>query len=156
MLFTRFREHRNLYSRRWFQASALLLLGLVTFAGALAQHRNSHKLRATAVLELTTDSSGNTKARLVPVTVLANGRFHDASIYERRPRPMALDNGIVYEAQKSGMPVGYLTITNSQEHGGIWIAAGTRKLALPPRKEEPKTAGSTSSATCPSKAADAT
>ncbi len=52
------------------------------------------------------------------------------------------------------MPVGYLTVTNSQEQGGIWIAGGTWKLALPPRKEEPKTAGSTSSATEPSKTDD--
>jgi len=106
------------------------------------------------VLELTTDSSGNTKARLVPVTILADGRFHDASIYERRPRPMVLDNGVVYEAQKSGMPVGYLTVTNSQEQGGIWIADGTWKLALPPRKDEPKTATSTAAAPDPSKTSD--
>jgi hypothetical protein len=153
MLFTRFFGHRNLYSRRWFQASALLLVLLMALA-AWAQHRNSHKLRATAVLELTTDRSGITKARLVPVTILADGRFHDASIYERRPRPMVLDNGVVYEAQKSGMPVGYLTVTNSQEQGGIWIAGGTWKLALPPKKEEPKTAGSNPAASGPPKADD--
>ncbi len=67
---------------------------------------------------------------------------------------MVLDNGVVYEAQKSGMPVGYLTVTNSQEQGGIWIAGGTWKLALPPRKDEPKTATSTSAAPDSSKTDD--
>jgi len=106
------------------------------------------------VLELTTDRSGITSVRLVPVTILADGRFHDASIYERRPVPWRSDNGVVYEAQKSGMPVGYLTVTNSQEQGGIWIAGGTWKLALPPRKDEPKTATSTSAAPDSSKTDD--
>src|ERR1051326_6248296 len=101
----------HLYSKKTLYRK-IELTGLtltLVFAGAPAsggmQHRNAHKLRATALLELSTDQGGTTSTRLIPVTILDNNRFHDANIYERRPRPMALDNGVVYEAQKSGTPV---------------------------------------------------
>ena len=90
---------------------------------AQTQKRKPHKLRATALLELTTDRAGNVKAQLTPITILADGRFEDASIYKASPQPMALDNGIVYEAQKTGVPAGYVTITNASK-GNIWTALG--------------------------------
>jgi hypothetical protein len=114
----------NLYSRRPLQASlALLLITTAGLALAQTQKRKAHRLRATALVELTTDRAGNVKARLTPITILTEGRFEDASIYKAAPEPMALDNGIVYEAQKSGVPVGYVTITNSSK-GSIWTALG--------------------------------
>jgi len=116
--------YRNLYRKRRFQASlALFLIAIAGIAMAQTQRRKAHKLRATALLELTTDRAGNVKAQLTPITILTDGRFEDASIYKSAPQPMALDNGIVYEAQKSGVPVGYVTITNSSK-GSIWTALG--------------------------------
>jgi hypothetical protein len=116
--------YRNLYRKRAFRASmAVLLVAVAGLALAQTQKRQPHKLRATALLELTTDRAGNAKAQLTPITILADGRFEDASVYKATPQPMALDNGIVYEAQKSGMPVGYVTITNSTK-GNIWTALG--------------------------------
>src|SRR5437016_886293 len=113
MISTRLTNRLHLYRRYRLQASlallALLVAGLGLVALAAPQHRNSHKLRATAVLELTTDAGGIVTTRLVPITILDQGRFQDAGIYEARPRPMALDNGVVYEAQRNGIPVGYLT-----------------------------------------------
>jgi hypothetical protein len=114
----------NLYSRRKFLASmALVLVCAAALAGATAQRRKVHQLRATAVLEITTDSGGIVSTRVIPVAILDEGRFHDASIYKATPRPMALDNGIVYEGQTSGVPAGYATILSSANTNG-WTALG--------------------------------
>jgi hypothetical protein len=113
----------NLYSRRKFLASVALLACAVALASAAPQRRKPHQLRATAVLEITTDSAGIVSTHVIPVTILDEGRFHDAGIYKATPRPMALDNGIVYEAQVSGVPTGYATIFNGvNDHG--WTAIG--------------------------------
>jgi len=90
---------------------------------ALAQRRKAHKLRATALVELTTDATGIMTTRVIPITILDEGSFHDASSYKATPRPMAVDAGVVYEAQKSGQPIGYVTITNAGKTGG-WAALG--------------------------------
>src|SRR5262245_57425621 len=98
-MLSRIRSKMNLYRRSCFPASALILACFaLTLSAANFQHSTPHKLRATALLELTTDGSGAVTTRLIPITILANGRFHDASVYESRPRPMALGSGVVYEA----------------------------------------------------------
>jgi hypothetical protein len=115
----------NLYRRRSFPASLAFLLACVlgfTIASA-QQRRKPHKLRATGLLELTTNPVGTVTARLTPITILDQGHFEDASIYKAAPRPMALESGVVYEAQKSGVPVGYVTLTNAS-NAGIWTALG--------------------------------
>jgi hypothetical protein len=117
-------HHRNLYSTRRVRASVGVLLVLSALMAAVAQHRASHKLRATAVVEITADEHGAKIVRLFPVTILDGGRFRDASIYESRPWPMAIGRGIVYEAQKLGLPVGYLTINTATEKNGTWVAGG--------------------------------
>jgi len=123
------------------------MLGCALALSLMAQlHRNAHKLRATAVLEIITDASGKKLTRLTPVTILANGRFQDASIYESRPQPMALSGGVVYEAQKSGVPVGYLTITTTQESNGIWVAGGNWQLPAKPKPPAPPAAVSSGAA----------
>lgn len=120
------RSKMNLYRRSWFPASALILLACfaLTLSAANFQRSTPHKLRATALLELTTDASGTVTTRLFPITILANGRFHDASIYESRPRPMALGTGVVYEAQKTGAPVGYVTINGASNTMLGWVGQG--------------------------------
>lgn len=127
----------KLYRRSTFLASAALLLAFaVTFTTIQAQRRTPHKLRATAVLEVTTDPAGIVSTRVFPVTILDEGSFHDASIYKATPRPMALDNGIVYEAQKSGTPAGYVTIVNGSNTGG-WVALGRWQPVVEAQKTEP-------------------
>lgn len=101
----------------------LMFLALMG-AAAPYQKRTPHKLRATAVIELVTAPGGAVSTRVIPVTILADGSFRDASIYESRPRPLALDNGVVYEAQKTGVPVGYVTITSGSNTPEGWIAQG--------------------------------
>jgi|ERR1051326_5879685 hypothetical protein len=119
----------NLYSRSKILASAVLvMLCAAAINSAVAQRRKLHALRATAVLEVTTDSAGIVSTRVIPVTILDEGAFHDASIYKATPQPMALDKGIVYEAQVSGTPVGYATILSSTNNKG-WTALGKWQLA---------------------------
>src|SRR5437588_2552067 len=127
MIPSRIYRKLHLYRRSRLQASLVILAVClaVTLAAGSFQRHSAHKLRATAVLELTTDASGKVSSRVIPVTILDNGRFHDASIYESRPRPMALANGVIYEAQKSGVPVGYATIYAGEKALGSWIAAGS-------------------------------
>ncbi len=102
---------------------ALVLVCAAALAGATAQRRKVHQLRATSVLEVTTDSAGIVSTRVIPVTILDEGRFHDASIYKATPRPMALETGIVYEGQTAGTPAGYATILSSTNNNG-WTALG--------------------------------
>ncbi|HXO37688.1 MAG TPA: hypothetical protein VN872_03575 [Candidatus Acidoferrum sp.] len=134
----------NLYSRSRFLASAVLVLVCAAaFTTAMAQRRKPHKLRATAVVEVTTDSAGIVATRVFPVTILDEGTFHDAGIYKATPHPMALENGIVYEAQTDGMPVGYATILSSTNNKG-WTALGKWQIADAPKKPQvpaPVTAG---------------
>src|SRR5260221_3112718 len=134
----------NLYRRKSFLTSgALILVCLAAFATLSAQHRNSHKLRATAVVEITTDPHGIAITHVIPVTLLEEGRFQDASIYKAVPRPIALENGLVYEAQKTGTPVGYVTTINGANNHG-WIAMGKFKpvTATPKAEATPTPAAS--------------
>jgi hypothetical protein len=134
----------NLYSRRVFGTSLALVLvlagifALTTFTAATAQRRKPHKLRATALVELTTSRSGTTTARLVPIAILDDGSFHDASVYKSTPQPMALDGGVVYEAQKTGQTVGYLTLDSARKDvNGNWSASGKWKVASSTAKAQP-------------------
>lgn len=145
---TRIKTNLHLYRRSWFRASIGILVACVGLAAAaqMYQRRSAHKLRATGVLELTTDNSGNVTGHIIPITILANGRFYDASIYESRPRPMALENGVVYEAQKSGVAVGYVTIYAGERALGSWLAQGkwqpvTQVAATPPPAAAPVNPG---------------
>lgn len=116
----------------------LVLVCAAVVTTALAQRRKGHKLRATAVVEVTTDSAGIVATHVFPVTILDEGRFHDASIYKDKPQPMALDNGIVYEAQSDGIPVGYATILSSTNNKG-WTALGKWQVADEPKKAKAQT-----------------
>src|SRR5215469_6689111 len=136
----------SLYRRSWFRASAVLLLACfaLTLSAANYQRSSAHKLRATALVELTTDPSGTVTTRLLPITILANGSFHDASIYESRPRPMALGTGVVYEAQKTGVPIGYITINGASNTLLGWVGQGkwqpakdTSQASSTPKPPEP-------------------
>jgi len=85
--------------------------------------------RAVALLELT--SSG--KATLIPIAILVDGKFYDASEYKADPVPMALDSGTVYEAEQSGDSLGLFTVSgalHSKTAGAAqpWVGAGSYLL----------------------------
>jgi hypothetical protein len=133
--FSVFITSMNLYRRRTFLASLGLLAVIFSAATTSAQRRTAHKLRATALLEVTTDTVGVVSIRVIPIAILDNGRFWDAGIYKATPRPMALENGIVYEAQKSGVPAGYVTIINGVNSNG-WTALGKWQPVVTAKKTE--------------------
>ncbi|HYN14223.1 MAG TPA: hypothetical protein VES66_00365 [Terriglobales bacterium] len=102
---------------------------------SVAQSRKKEKgPRALAVVELPADA--NSKPRLIPITILVNGRFWDASIYRADPRPMALDPGNVYEVERSGKPVGFFTVGDARRAKDRWIAFGEWQ----PESEKPPAA----------------
>ena len=55
---------------------------------------------------------------------MINGQFYDASIYRADPVPMALDSGVVYEAERSGAPEGLFTVGNALQVGKHWYGLG--------------------------------
>ena len=84
--------------------------------------------RAVGVLQM----AANGKASLVPVAILINGKFWDASAYKADPVPMALDSGTVYEAERAGNSLGLFTVAgalhrNNSAPGVLapWIGTGT-------------------------------
>jgi hypothetical protein len=70
------------------------------------------------------------KASLVPIAILINGKFWDASAYKADPVPMALDSGTVYEGEQTGSSLGLFTVngalhSNAANTPAPWIATGS-------------------------------
>ena len=98
--------------------------------------------RALAVLQL----GANGKASLVPVAILVNGKFWDATAYKADPVPMALESGTVYEASRAGSSLGLFTV-NSALHSnaantqnpwlgtGNWVPTGSEVKSDIPKAE---------------------
>ena len=94
--------------------------------------------RAVGVLQMT----ANGKASLVPIAILINGKFWDASAYKADPVPMSLDSGTVYEAERAGNSLGLFTVSNALHRNSTapgalstWIGTG----AWRPNGSEPDT-----------------
>lgn len=66
----------------------------------------------------------NGKARLVPITILYDGEFYDASAYKAAPVPMALESGTVYEGVRTGVSEGLFTVTSALQGNNTWIGDG--------------------------------
>lgn len=91
--------------------------------------------RAVAVLQL----APNGKASLVPIAILINGKFWDATAYKADPVPMALDSGNVYEVEQTGSSLGLFTVnsalhSNAQNTAAPWLGTGSWR---PAGTEEP-------------------
>jgi hypothetical protein len=112
---------RHLYRslRRAVICAALLSVPLAARAQYARSSPTSKGPRATAVLQLQ-----GKRARIIPIVIMINGQFYDASIYRADPRPMALDPGVVYEAQRNGSSVGLFTVGNAVQAGNAWYGVG--------------------------------
>jgi hypothetical protein len=82
--------------------------------------------RAVGLLQL--NSSG--KGTLIPIAILVDGKFYDASAYKADPVPMALDSGTVYEVERAGDSQGLFTVSgalHSKTAGSPhpWVGAGS-------------------------------
>ena len=102
-----------------------------------APRKKDAEPRAVALLQLT---SGG-KASLLPIAILINGKFWDASAYKATPVPMALESGTIYEAERSGSSQGLFTVSsalhsNAPNAQSPWIGTGNW---APSGTEKPKT-----------------
>ena len=82
--------------------------------------------RAVGLLQLTP----NGKATLLPIAILIDGKFYDASAYKAAPVPMVLETGTVYEALRTGNSLGLFTVNgalHSKDSVSLnpWIGTGT-------------------------------
>ena len=85
--------------------------------------------RAVGILQLNSGGKGD----LIPVAILINGRFYDASAYKADPVPMALETGTVYEAEQTGDSQGLFTVNgalHSKNTGGTgtYLPQGSEAL----------------------------
>jgi hypothetical protein len=104
--------------------ASVALLSTQIASAQYSTHRTAPKTskgpRALGLLEL----GANGKGRLLPICILYDGKFYDASAYKADPVPMALDTGIVYEAERTGASVGLFTITSALQTKDSWWGAG--------------------------------
>ncbi|HWH58647.1 MAG TPA: hypothetical protein VN682_13530 [Terriglobales bacterium] len=78
--------------------------------------------RALGLVEVDPQGRGH----LVPVAIMIDGQFYDASVYKADPVPMALQPGTVYEGVKAGISQGLFTVSNPvPQHG--WLGLGSWK-----------------------------
>ena len=94
--------------------------------------------RALGIVQL----GKNGKASIIPVAILVNGKFWDASSYKADPVPMALDSGVVYEGVRSGSSLGLFTVgsalhSNNPSAAMAWLGTGVWR---PNGTEAPETA----------------
>jgi len=102
-----------------------------------AQRKKDAGPRALGIIQL----GSNGKASIIPLAILINGKFWDASVYKADPVPMALDAGNIYEGERSGSSLGLFTVGSALHSNnssvaipwlgtGVWRANGTE----PPTK----------------------
>jgi hypothetical protein len=96
--------------------------------------------RALGLIEMT-----NGKARLIPIVILIDGQYFDASAYKASPVPMALWGGTVYDGVRTGVSQGLFTVKSVLEKPEThqWIGEGTW---LPASAIHPKSASKSASA----------
>jgi hypothetical protein len=105
-------------------AGRIVIFVVLTVAVVVAQFAKRGTIskgpRAVGLLQL----SPNGKAHLVPVCIMVDGRFYDASIYKADPVPMALEAGTVYDAERTGESMGLFTVAGALRGNGRWLGQG--------------------------------
>jgi hypothetical protein len=104
-------------------ASGLLLA--LSVQARFAGGKTAKGPRALGLVELAHDG----KVRLIPITILYDGQFYDASAYKAAPVPMSLESGTVYEAVRNGVSQGLFTVTGALQARNTWIGLGTWQSA---------------------------
>ena len=88
--------------------------------------RGAKKIKGPRALGLL-EFGPNRKPRLIPIEILYDGQYYDASAYKASPVPLALWSGTVYEGVQSGISQGLFTVTGALENQETkeWLAEGT-------------------------------
>lgn len=103
---------------------------------AARDSKKAPELRAVAVLEWTGDAGKPKACRIVPVSVLDEGKLQDGGVYLARPQPLALAGEVEYKLENNGKTIGLFDIENSGLEQGSWVGYGTWKplpVAAPPK-----------------------
>ncbi len=119
-------------------ATVVMLAGLALIFGQTVPPQSTRREaarkgpRALGLLEL----AANGKARLIPITMMFDGKFYDAGSYKASPIPMALERDTVYEAVRTGVSQGLFTVGGAFHRGNAWVADGKWEPvgAAPPKK----------------------
>jgi hypothetical protein len=107
---------------------AALLPAGAQYPGQVTKNpKENPELRAVAVLEWTGEAGKPKACRIVPVSVLDEGRLQDGGNYLARPQPLALAGEVEYELEQNGKAVGLFDIENSGQEQGSWVGYGTWK-----------------------------
>jgi len=102
--------------------------GLAQYPGRVAKgDKPQPVLRAVSVLEWTGEAGKPSASRLVPVTVFDGEQLNDGTIYLTRPEPLALANGVEYELETAGKPMGVFDVFGAGESNGAWRGFGAWK-----------------------------
>lgn len=91
-----------------------------TGRGQVARKAKVKGPRATGLVEL----AANGKAHLIPITIMIDGKFYDASAYKADPVPFALESEVVYQALRTGVPQGEFTVTGALQAQDAWFGEG--------------------------------
>jgi hypothetical protein len=102
-------------------AAALLIATSFAQAQYTRKSQASKGPRALGLLEVAPGGA----AHLVPIAILYQGQFYDASAYKADPVPMALDSQTVYEAERTGASEGLFTVRDARQLKNTWIGDGT-------------------------------
>jgi hypothetical protein len=82
--------------------------------------------------------SANGKAHLIPITIMVDGKFYDASAYKASPVPIALESGTVYEAVQTGVSQGLFTVSSALARTTTWLGEGNWQSAAEIQAEAAK------------------
>jgi hypothetical protein len=104
---------------------AVIFAGLALLIAQIGRAQTTRKPkvkgpRATALVEL----AANGKAHLIPITILVDGKFYDASAYKADPVPFALESQVIYLALRTGVPQGEFTVTAALQAQDTWFGEG--------------------------------
>jgi len=131
---------------------AVISLGIFA-VGALAQYpgritKTDDKkpvLRSVAVLEWVGAPGKPSASRLVPVAVYDGQQLNDGTIYLPQPYPLAVSNGIEYELQTAGKPIGLFDLLGVGKEAGEWEGFGAWKPLTAPEAKKAEDAFNSSS-----------
>ena len=134
--------------------TAILVCGAAFSAAALAQYpgriaksddKKKPVLRSVAVLEWTGSAGKPSASRLVPVAVYDGEQLNDGTIYLPQPYPLAVSNGIEYELQTAGKPIGLFDLLGVGKEDGEWEGFGAWKPLTAPETKKAENAFNSSS-----------
>ncbi len=79
-------------------------------------------------LKRTADLRVRDRHLILPVTLFYQGNYYDAALYKSTPTPMALLAETVYEVQRSGEPLGSITVEDAGKFDRGWQGEGRLRL----------------------------